>query len=108
MVGGQDGSEEAPGRQERLWENGLLQFGPRRNGDSKQARQPPQSQWRLVQPYHAGPLRPLAGLSFGLSVSPRATAFTDLTELEKDGGGGARGTALFPIKAKSLKQYFWL
>lgn len=39
LVGGQDGGEEAPGRHERLWENWLLPFTPRKNADSKQARQ---------------------------------------------------------------------
>ena len=62
---------------------------------------PQQSQWRLMEPSHSGPLGPFTGLSSGLSLSPRSIAFTDLIELEKDRGGGARETAFFLSNAKS-------
>lgn len=38
----------------------------------------PPNQWKGVEPSHVGPLGPWAGLHFGLSLSPRVTAFTDL------------------------------
>ena len=38
----------------------------------------PPNEWMLVELSYAGPSGPCAGLNFGLSLSPRVIAFTDL------------------------------
>lgn len=71
-VGEQNGGEDALGRQERPWASPVH---PRRNEPGKPL---PQHQQRLGKTSHPGPLRPLAALNFGLSLHPRAIAFTGL------------------------------
>lgn len=79
LVGGQDGGEDTIARQERLAKMG---FSSSRQGGMQAAdglgKPLLRYQHRLTELFHAGPLRPLAGLNFGLSLSPRAIAFTDL------------------------------
>lgn len=103
MAGGQDRGEEAPVHKEDSEKMGFSSLPLGGMGTANRPGNPTPNPSGLVQPYHAGPWRPLPGLSFGLSLSPEAIAFTDLPEPEKEGGGGAREAAFFPIKAKSLK-----